>query len=176
VCDKLVDLAIELHTHGPAVFRCYDPNQNAKYKAGFKRMTFAQRIDKIVELLLRSKSRVNDLMKHKGMDDVVGFPDELIKDSVRDHEHNNKRADNLTLAQAVNTATTGIDVDQIESTAQQLKSARSNTATASQPAQSTAPADCRSKLASSYCYRCWKKCTEPPTYGTLSALLGTQAL
>lgn len=99
-CWELIDKAVELHQHGIGILNCYDGDQTRKY-AKSQGLSFQERVDKIVELVMKSKDRVNTLMKHDGFDTVVAQPDRLIPTSTANRGFNKTRADHLKRAREV---------------------------------------------------------------------------
>lgn len=141
IAHEIVERLAELALFGPGIFNCYDPEHYKKYEAAHKTFTFQTRMDMIVELLLKSKDRVNKLMKHQGIDDVVGFPHLLVGSSDRNRDFNDNRAMQLEVAREVRKAAPGTDANQIADAVRQRRAQKLGfNAPDPQPA-STDPAD-----------------------------------
>lgn len=73
VCWKMLDIAERLHAHGPAALSIFDPPSLANIWKS-RNMDFAERIIAICDLLRRSKSRCDKLMKGEALETLVGAP------------------------------------------------------------------------------------------------------
>ena len=100
ICWELVDKSIKLHRFGPGVLNCYDPNHSKKYRKGLG-LTFQQRINAIVEYLLKSKARVDTLMKHDTLDTLVAIPHLLIPSSKANRDFNNSRGEDIKIGRQI---------------------------------------------------------------------------
>lgn len=99
VCRKLVSIAEGLHHHGLGATEIFCPRTIQKAQAA-KEMTFKERIDKLAELLRRSKARCNLFMLNNTLEDTLALIDQKIADQKSNGENNGNRS--IKLFQANN--------------------------------------------------------------------------
>ncbi|KAI2480140.1 hypothetical protein Ptr902_08321 [Pyrenophora tritici-repentis] len=89
-CRRLLSIAIALHTYGPSSLCIYDAGRMQNVVKTNK-MTFAERIGQLCELLRLSKARCVTLMKGEGLHMCVAAPGILVKRTRMNHTQNERR-------------------------------------------------------------------------------------
>jgi hypothetical protein len=90
VCWKLVDIAERLHREGPSSLSIYD-SEAMKTVWKSRGLTFAGRIQKLVELLRLSKARCFSLLKGESLYTTVGAPAQKYSSTTTNFDQNGKR-------------------------------------------------------------------------------------
>ncbi|KAF9690709.1 hypothetical protein EKO04_011441 [Ascochyta lentis] len=91
-CWDLVEMAVKLHKDGPGFLKVHDQRLQNKLEAE-QDLTFEQRIDTMVTVMLLSKARVDKLLKHENLGSFVGHPMDILKSTKGNRAHNIKRKD-----------------------------------------------------------------------------------
>lgn len=91
ICRKLVSTAEGLHHHGLGATEIFCPRAIQKAQAA-KEMTFKERIDKLADLMRKSKARCNNFMLNNTLEDTVALIDLKISDQVSNGNNNRTRS------------------------------------------------------------------------------------
>lgn len=91
VCRKLVSIAEGLHNHGLGATEIFCPRTIQKAQAA-REMTFKQRIDKLAELMRKSKARCNNFLLNNTLEDTVALIDQKLGDQGSNGANNRTRS------------------------------------------------------------------------------------
>ncbi|KZM20774.1 uncharacterized protein EKO05_0002621 [Ascochyta rabiei] len=91
-CWDLVEMTVKLHKDGPGFLKVHDQRLQDKLEAE-QDLTFQQRIDTMVTVMLLSKARVDKLLKHENLGSFVGHPMDILKSTLGNRGHNIRRKD-----------------------------------------------------------------------------------
>ncbi|KAJ4985623.1 hypothetical protein SVAN01_08898 [Stagonosporopsis vannaccii] len=103
ICWEIVFKTVDLHKYGIGILNCHDPEHLKKYKSALD-LSFEERMDKMVEYALKSKARVDTLMKHDTLDTFVAIPHKLITASKANHTFNGERMKDIKVGRVARKA------------------------------------------------------------------------
>lgn len=98
VAWKIVELAVNLHGRDSSVLHSLDQETLWKHARATQDWTFKERMERIVQLLTRSKSRCEMLLSDTGFHAVVGNPAAMLSALVINSKENDQRQAHLTSA------------------------------------------------------------------------------
>ncbi|KAJ4331072.1 hypothetical protein N0V95_009950 [Ascochyta clinopodiicola] len=91
-CWDLIEMTVKLHKDGPGFLKVHDQRLQDKLEAE-QDLTFQQRIDTMVTVMLLSKARVDKLLKHENLGSFVGHPTDILRSTLGNRGHNDRRKD-----------------------------------------------------------------------------------
>ncbi|OAL57365.1 hypothetical protein IQ07DRAFT_638703 [Pyrenochaeta sp. DS3sAY3a] len=100
VAWKILDLAVNLHGYNSSVLHSLDQETLWKHAKATQTWTFKERMDRIIQLLTRSKGRCEMLLDDTGFHAVVGNPAAMLSALVMNTKENDRRQTNLTNSRA----------------------------------------------------------------------------
>ena len=96
VCWNIVDTAERLHTQGLNIFPIYS-KKAVSQAVSEQELTFAERIETLIELLCFFKARCDAFMKGVGNEEIIANPRSKLRSSIENRKLNDNRANEKTM-------------------------------------------------------------------------------